>query len=71
MSLRGNGRSTCYDCGSSLTFWERGWRGGVCASCNGNPERVECVEGCGKDASSDTGDGRCHMCHEATAGAQA
>lgn len=71
MSMRGNGRSTCYDCGGVLERDERGPLGGVCASCAGTSECKPCIEGCGKDAGETTGDGRCPMCHEATAGARA
>lgn len=69
MSLRGNGHTTCYDCGYAV---EPGYYGtpGVCRRCDRDPADEPCVEGCGRDAGANGTDGRCVLCHLATAGAR-
>lgn len=69
MSLRGNGRTTCYDCGYTI---EPGYHGttGVCDRCDRDPKDEPCVEGCGRNVGATGDDGRCGLCSAATAGSK-
>lgn len=66
MSMRGNGVSSCTDCGGTIEPERRGGLYGICRSCDTGP--ALCVEGCGTEAVED---GRCSKCHAAIAGAEA
>ena len=67
MSLRGNGRTVCHDCGGSMGQDANPWLG-ICGPCS-TPSKM-CVEGCGElaDADEDECHGRCAPCALATAG---
>lgn len=68
MSLRGNGRTTCYDCGHGI---EPGYAGtpGVCKACDGIEECVSCG---GDYGPLDAGEhGRCLECDLCEAGGAA
>lgn len=65
MSIRGDGRTTCVDCGWRI---EPGYSGtpGCCKKCDG----IEVCVSCGDDygPGQDGGNGRCAMCDLCEAG---